>query len=118
MSAEDIGFAPPPFNAATALQRVQRELRTLGLTERAGTFERRGVAIARLATDGTDRTDVTDRTDRTDRTDGTTLKASLVKKPSRNSPEWQHRNLASHADVSQFCALVKKQLAAWSDSDD
>ena len=72
----------------------------LGLTERAGSFERRGLAIARLATDGT------------------TLKASLVKKPSRNSPEWQHRNLASHADVSQFCALVKKQLAAWSDSDD
>lgn len=100
MSTVDFGFAPPPFNPTTALQRVQRELKALGLAERAGTFERRGLVIARVAMVEAE------------------LRASLVQKPSRNSPQWQHRPLADHAQVSQFCALVKNQLAAWSDSDD
>ena len=94
------GFAPPPFQPDTALQRVQRELRAMGLAERAGTFERRGLAIARVAVDGAD------------------LKVQLVKKPSRNSPVWQSKSLTSHAAVSAFCSELKKQLAAWSDSDD
>lgn len=98
--AEGFGFAPPAFQPATALQRVQRELRAMGLTERGGTFERRAIAIARVAIEG----------------DG--LKAQLVKKPSRNSPVWQTKTLASHAAVGTFCTEVKRQLAAWSDSDD
>jgi hypothetical protein len=100
VSDDSFGFAPPPFQPDSALQRVQRELRAMGLTERAGTFERRGIAIARVAIDGTG------------------LKAQVVKKPSRNSPVWQAKTLASHAAVSSFCTELKKQLAAWSDSDD
>jgi hypothetical protein len=98
--SEGFGFAPPPFKPDAALQRVQRELRALGLVERAGTFERRGIAMARVAVDGA------------------ALKAQVVKKPSRNSPVWQAQALASDGAVSRFCSDLKKQLAAWSDSDD
>jgi hypothetical protein len=94
------GFAVPLFNAAAALQRVQREMRAMGLAERAGDFERRGVRIARAALEGGK------------------LQVAVVKKPSRNSPEWQTRSLANDADVRQFCAKLKQQLAAWSDNDD
>ncbi|MEK0416600.1 MAG: hypothetical protein RI949_606, partial [Pseudomonadota bacterium] len=38
------GFAPPPFNAEQALQRLKRDLRELGLAEREGVFEKRGLA--------------------------------------------------------------------------
>ena len=97
---DGFGFAAPPFQPDTALQRIQRDLRAMGLAERAGTFERRGIAIARVTVDGA------------------SLKAQLVKKPSRNSPVWQTQALASHAAVTRFCGDLKKQLAAWSDSDD
>lgn len=97
--SEEWGFAPPPFKPDEALQRLQRELRALGLVERAGQFEQRGQAIAKVALDGE------------------RLAVGLVKRPSR-SPEWQHRALAHSADVRDFIALVKKSLNAWSDRDD
>jgi hypothetical protein len=55
----------------TALQRLKRDLRELGLAEREGVFERRGLAIARV------------------RVDGAQLAAAIVQRPSRNSPQWQ-----------------------------
>jgi hypothetical protein len=96
----DFGFAVPAFKPDEALQRLRRELRDLGLAEREGRFERRGVAIAKAAVDG----------------DG--IDAARVRKPSRNSPEWQARRLKSGADVRDFVADLKKHLAQWSDSDD
>ncbi|MFP5399665.1 MAG: hypothetical protein ACLGIT_15175 [Gammaproteobacteria bacterium] len=98
--SDDWGFAPPPFKAGEALAGLKRSLRELGLAEREGRFERRGVAIARVAVDGA------------------TIAAALVRKPSRTSPEWQARTLKSGADVRDFVAHVKKQLAAWSDRDE
>jgi hypothetical protein len=92
--------AQPPFQPQEALQRVQRELRAVGLAERAGTYERRGVALARVAVDG----------------DG--IRASMVKRPSRNSPEWTHKLLKSNADTRDFVADLKKRLALWGDNDD
>jgi hypothetical protein len=47
--SEEWGFAPPPFKPDEALQRLRRDLREAGLTEREGRFERRGSAIARTA---------------------------------------------------------------------
>ena len=94
------GFAPPPFQPEEALQRLRRDLRDLGLTEREGRFERRGVAIARLAVDAA------------------TLQADIVRSPSRNSPQWQSRTLKSSADVRDFAAHLKRQLGAWNDHDD
>ena len=99
--SDDVGFALPPFKPDEALQTLQRELRSLGLTERAGRFERRGTAIARAAVDGA------------------MLRAARVKRPSRNSPEWlDNKPLKTGADVRNFVADLKKQLALWSDSDD
>jgi hypothetical protein len=101
MSDDDFaGFAPPPFKADEALHKLGRELRALGLAEREGRFERRGIAIARAAVDGA------------------VLQAAVVKKPSRNSPEWQPKTLKSSADVRDFVADLKRKLASWSDRDD
>jgi hypothetical protein len=97
---EEASFAPPPFNPDEALQRLKRELRELGLAEREGVFERRGVAIARL------------------RIDGPQLSAAIVKRPSRASPQWQARTLASSAAVRDFGAELKKALQQWGDRDD
>jgi hypothetical protein len=97
---DNAGFAAPPFKPGEALQRLQRALRELGLAERAGTFERRGVAIARVALAGA------------------VIDAAVVKRPSRSSPEWQRRVLASSADTRDFAADLKKKLAGWSDRDD
>ena len=97
---DSAGFAPPPFQPAAALAALQRDLRALGLAERAGCFERRGVAIARVAVDNA------------------TLAAARVRRPSRNSPEWLPRVLRSSADVRDFVADLKRQLALWSDRDD
>ncbi len=93
-------FAPPAFSPEEALQRLKRELRELGLAERASVFERRGVAIARAAVDGSP------------------IAAARVKRPSRSSPEWQSRTLKSSADLRDFVADLKQRLAQWSDRDD
>ena len=100
MSIDDFGFAPPPFKPDDALASLTRSLRELGLTPRGDQFERRGTAIARAAVDGD------------------ALAAARVQRPSRSSPEWQSRTLRSSADVRDFVADLKKQLAQWSDRDD
>lgn len=100
MPDDDFGFASPPFNPEEALQRLARELRALGLTERAGRFERRGTAIARAAVDGA------------------VVRAARVRRPSRSSPEWLEKTLKHSGDVRDFVADLKKQLAQWSDHDD
>ena len=98
--SQDLDAAAPAFPPDEALQRIKRELRELGLTERQRHFERRGVAIARVVVEGE------------------ALDAALVKRPSRNSPEWQRRQLKSSADARDFVADLKKKLAGWSDRDE
>jgi hypothetical protein len=100
MSDQDTGgFAPPPFKPDEALQRLKRDLRDAGLTERGGVFERRGTAIARAAVDGAQ------------------LKVETVKRPSR-SPDWQARTMKSSGELRDYVAELKKKLAGWSDTDD
>jgi hypothetical protein len=98
--SDDFSSAVPAFKPDDALQRLRRELGNLGLVERGGRFERRGTPIARAALAGD------------------ALRAARVKRPTRSSPEWQERLLHSSADVRDFVADLKKQLAQWSDSDD
>jgi hypothetical protein len=100
MADEDWGVAPPPFKPDEALATLRRSLRELGLSEREGRFERAGTSIAKLAVDGA------------------TIAAAVVRKPSRNSPEWTHRVLKSGADVRDFTADLKRKLAGWSDRDE
>ncbi len=97
---DDFGFALPAFQPEAALQTLRRELRTLGLTERDGRFERRGVAIARAAVVGA------------------VLQAARVERPSRSSPAWRDKALKNSADVRSFVADLQQQLARWTDSDD
>ncbi len=96
----EFGFVPPAFNPDDALAGLKRSLRELGLAERAGVFERRGTAVAKAAVDGA------------------AIAAAVVKKPSRNSPEWQPKTLKSGAEVRDFVADLKRKLAGWSDCDD
>ena len=98
--SEDSSFAAPPFKADEALHKLKRDLRDLGLAEREGRFERKGVAIAKAAV-----------------ADGA-IAAGRVKRPSRTSPEWMNKTLRHGADVRDFVADLKKQLALWSDRDD
>ena len=93
-------LAGPPFKPDEALQRLRRELRDLGLTEREGRFERRGLVVARAVIDGD------------------ALSAAGVRRPARSSAEWLPRMLRSSADVRDFVANLKQQLAQWSDRDD
>ena len=98
--SDDRSFAPPPFQPAAALAGLQRSLRELGLVERQGVFQRGSQAIAKVAVAGD------------------TLAAARVKRPSRSSPEWINKTLRHGADVRDFVADLKQQLAQWSDRDD
>jgi hypothetical protein len=100
MSDDDIGFAPPPFDAGEAHAKLRRELRALGLTEREGRFERQGQVLARATV-----------------AEGQ-LQVAMVKRPSRTSPEWQARTLTGHAGLRDFVAELKKRLAGWNERDD
>ena len=101
MSDDDLGgWALPAFKPEEALAGLTRQLRELGLAERAGRFERRGTAIARAAVDGA------------------VIRAARVRRPSRGSPEWLEKTLKHSGDVRDFVADLKKQLAQWSDADD
>ncbi|MEO8279855.1 MAG: hypothetical protein ABI564_09200 [Ideonella sp.] len=99
MSDETFGFVSPPFKPDEALERLKRELRALGLSEREGAFERRSLLMARaVIADGK-------------------ITASIARSPAR-SPEWRTRSLASSADLRDFVADLKKSMAQWSDRDD
>ena len=101
MADDDLGgFAPPLFDPDAALQRMRRELRDLGLVEREGRFERRGVAIAQAAVDDS------------------ALRVAVVRKPSRNSPEWLTKTVISSAAARDVVADLKRKLNAWEDGDD
>ncbi|NBQ91017.1 MAG: hypothetical protein EBS47_05050 [Betaproteobacteria bacterium] len=100
MSDESWGFAPPAFKPEEALQRLRRDLRDLGLSEREGRWERGGLLMAQLLP----------HPDR--------IEARRVKRPSRNSPEWVVRDLKSSADVRDFASDLRQQLAHWSNDHD
>ena len=98
--ADEFSIAEPAFKPDEALQRLQRELRALGLAERNGVYERRGVAIARATVDGP------------------SIAAARVRRPSRSSPEWLARTLGNAAQVRDFVTDLKKQLGLWNNTDD
>lgn len=92
-------FAPPPFKPEEGLQKLQRELRGLGLSARGHQFERGGQALAQALLEDSQ------------------LTAAMVKRPSRSSPEWQARTLKNSAELRDFVAELKKRLAQWGDDD-
>ncbi len=92
-------FAPPAFKPEEALLKLRRELRELGLSERAGVFERKGQAIAKAVVEGA------------------VLQLALVKRPAR-TPEWLSKTVKDHAQLRDFVATVKRNLSVWSDGDE
>ncbi len=94
------GHTPPAFDPDAALATLRRGLRELGLTERAGRHERRGIALARAAVEGD------------------AVAAGLVRQPSRSSPEWQMRRLRSAAELRDWLAEARRRLAAWGERED
>ena len=97
--SEEWGFAPPPFKPDEAAQRLRRELRELGLSERGGAWERRGQALARVVSE-----------------DGV-LRLDMVREPAR-TPQWDRRSLADNATLRDAVAELKRRLARWSERDD
>ena len=93
---DDDFFAPPPFNAETALATLRRTLRDLKLVEREGVYELKGKAIARM------------------RVEGAALRLEVVKRPS-TTPEWERTEATDHAQLRRFTDDLKRRLARWED---
>ena len=94
MSDETSGFAPPPFNAESALQTIKRQLRDLKLAERGQGFELRGKRVLELALDG-----------------GTI--AVRVARKLANTPEWDKSSVADANAQRRLVDEVKKRLERW-----
>ena len=94
---DDDFFAPPPFNAETALATLRRTLRDLKLVEREGVYELKGKAIARM------------------RVEGAALRLEVVKRPSQ-APEWERCEATDHGQVRRFLDDLKRRLARWEDA--
>lgn len=93
-SADDFGFAPPPFKPADALVNLKRQLRDLNLAERGNAFEQRGKRVLELAVEGE------------------TIQARLARKLAL-TPEWDRIAVKSATDQRKLVDEVKKRLAHW-----
>jgi sulfur carrier protein ThiS len=90
-------FAPPPFDADSALATFKRTLRDLKLVERGAAFEMNGRPVVRA------------------RAEGGLLRLEVVRRPS-GSPEWERSEARDHAQLRRFTDDLKKRLARWADS--
>jgi hypothetical protein len=96
MSSDDSfeGFAPPPFNAESALVTLKRSLRDLKLAERGNAYELRGKRVLELTIDRA------------------TISARLARRLML-TPEWDRVVVASAVDQRKLIDEVKKRLARW-----
>jgi hypothetical protein len=92
-------FAPPPFDPASALATLKRQLRDLKLAERGGAFELAGQPVARAeAGDGV-------------------LKLALARRPAR-SPDWDASEARDHAQLRRFVDELKRRVGRWNEGRD
>jgi hypothetical protein len=94
VSSDDLGFAPPPFNADNALVTIKRALRDLKLAERGNAYELRGKRVVELAVEGA------------------AINARLARRLML-TPEWDRLPVASAADQRKLLDEVKKRLSKW-----
>ena len=90
----DEGFAPPPFNAESALVVVKRALRDMKLAERGNAYEMRGKRVVELAVDGA------------------AINARLARRL-MITPEWDRLAVKSAGDQRKLLDEVKKRLSKW-----
>lgn len=98
VSDDDLGFAPPPFNADNALAQVKRSLRDLKLAECGNAFELRGKRVVELALE-----------------DGA-IAVRLARKLAL-TPEWDRLRVANANEQRKLLDETKKRLARWSSED-
>lgn len=98
LNADDLGFAPPPFDAEAALLQIERSLRDLKLTERGHAFELRGKRVLELTVEGP------------------AIEARVARRPA-NTPEWDLQTVASTLGQRKLLDEVKKRLARWAQED-
>jgi hypothetical protein len=95
MSADnEFGFAPPPFNADSALVTLKRALRDMKLAERGNAYELRGKRVVELAVEGA------------------AVHARLARRM-MITPEWDRITVQSAAEQRKLIDEVKKRLARW-----
>jgi hypothetical protein len=94
MSSDDLGFAPPPFNADNALVAIKRALRDMKLAERGNAYEMRGKRVVELAVEGG------------------AINAKLARRLML-TPEWDRTVVKSAADQRKLLDDVKKRLGKW-----
>lgn len=90
----DFGFAPPPFDAETALVQLKRSLRGLELAERGNAFELRGKRVVELQPD----------------------RGAIAVKLARKlalTPEWDRSTVRSAAEQRKLVDEVKRRLERW-----
>jgi hypothetical protein len=92
--SDDLGFAPTPFNADSALITLKRALRDMRLTERGNAYELRGKRVVALSVDGA------------------TLQAQLARRLML-TPEFDRIAVNSSADQRKLVDEVKKRLSRW-----
>jgi hypothetical protein len=90
----EYGFAPPPFDADSALVVLKRALRDMKLAERGNAYELRGKRVVELAVDGA------------------AIHARLARRL-MHTPEWDLINVTSAAEQRKLTDEVKKRLARW-----
>jgi hypothetical protein len=88
------GFAPPPFNADSALVAIKRALRDMKLAERGNAYEMRGKRVVELAVEGA------------------AINAKLARRLML-TPEWDRMAVKSAADQRKLLDDVKKRLGKW-----
>jgi hypothetical protein len=98
MSSDDVGFAPPPFNADNALVTIKRALRDMKLAERGNAYELRGKRAVELAVDGA------------------AINAKLARRLML-TPEWDRVSVNSAEQQRKLIDEVKKRLARWEQED-
>ena len=96
--ADDFGFAPPPFDAARALEQLRRALRDLRLAERGNGFELRGRRVVEAAIEGG------------------AVAVRIAKRPMQ-IPEWDRFTLQSAADQRKCIDEVRKRALHWESED-
>ena len=92
------GFAPPPFNADSALVTLKRALRDMKLAERGNAYELRCKRVVELAVEDA------------------AIHAKLARRLML-TPEWDRVTVKSAAEQRKLIDEVKKRLARWEQED-
>lgn len=99
MSDDDFGFAPPPFDAAAALEQLRRALRDCKLAERGSGFDLRGKRVVEVALAAG------------------AIDVRLARRLAL-TPEFDRQRIASAADQRKFVDEVRKRLVRWERGDE